>query len=305
MRYLSISFQIPGGGTLASLADSCPANPITPCAPLVQDANGNVTLVVGTGTAQPAWVTAANGYTWLDLTKTGSTYTTLNEIAIRHILASSWFNCGAEVVPYKVGDSTANTLTGPTGLMSTYAPLIDYPVATTLPTAAAPPTCGGNTPCPSGCAVFPAGPPAVASSNGSGCSILPPNPMAITQVSTQCDVPLCNQVVVQSTPPIEIVGQGFGSFPLGLPYTGNSTFLQITDTTQKWSAGYNSNPCTLTVGEWSDGLISLIANVNQNGVCPMAASDNLKVTVWNPQNVSSNVSFTTTVAAQTSSVRQH
>jgi hypothetical protein len=64
MRYVSVSFDVPGGGTLASAPDSCPVNPIVPCSPLIQDPNGYVTLIVGTGAAQPAWVTPANGYTW-------------------------------------------------------------------------------------------------------------------------------------------------------------------------------------------------------------------------------------------------
>ena len=68
MRYMSVSFDVPGGATLASVPDTCPANSIYPCSPFVQDPNGYVTLIVGTGTPQPAWVTAANGYTWLDLT---------------------------------------------------------------------------------------------------------------------------------------------------------------------------------------------------------------------------------------------
>ena len=69
MRYMSVSFDIPGGGTLASLPDRCPIDPVISCTPLIQDQNGYVTLIVGTGAAQPSWVTAANGYTWLDLTK--------------------------------------------------------------------------------------------------------------------------------------------------------------------------------------------------------------------------------------------
>ena len=304
MRYMSISFEIPGGTTLASLPDTCPANPLTPCTPLIQDANGNVTLVVGTGVAQPAWVTAANGYTWLDLSKVGNTnFLQLNEVAIRNILPSSWFGCGTQVVPYKVGESTASKTVGATGLMGVYAPLIDYPVATSLPTAAGPPTCGGNTPCPATCDVFPAGPPEVTGPTSQACGVLPPNPMTISAVTTQCsktDVQNggCVQVVVQPNPPISITGSGFGSFPAGLPYNGNSNFVQITDVTQQWSAGYTGSACTVSVGEWSDSLVSVVANVNQNGVCPMAAGDQLVVTVWNPQLPPAKATMTVTVAAQ-------
>jgi hypothetical protein len=129
-------------------------------------------------------------------------------------------------------------------------------------------------------------------------------------LTTQCNRaptsfnPGCTEVVVQPSPPISITGAGFGSFPLGLPYTGNSTFLQITDPTQGWSAGYTGNPCTVTIGEWSDNLISLIANVNQNGACPMAASDTLNVTVWNPQTPSSTATWPVTVQAQSDIARK-
>ena len=51
----------------------------------------------------------------------------------------------------------------------------------------------------------------------------------------------CNEVVAQSNPPISIVGSGFGSFPMGTPYSGDSDFLEITDQTQNWSAGYTGH----------------------------------------------------------------
>jgi len=301
MRYMSISFQIPGGGTLASLPDSCPLNPLDPCTPLIQDPNGFVTLVVGMGVAQPSWVTPANGYTWLDLSKTGSTFLQLNEIAIRNILPSGWFNCATQQVPYKVGEAT----TQGGGLMAYYSPVVDYPVAATLPTIAPPVTKLGL---PTTCDIYPMGPPAVITPTDQQCSIKPVNPIAITSVVSECmnslNNPGCTQVVVQPSPPLSIVGAGFGAFPLGLPYTGNSTFLQIIDTTQAWSAGYTGSACTVSIGEWSDGLISLVANVNQNGVCPMAAGDNLTIKVWNPQDLISNTSFSATVNAQSAIARK-
>jgi hypothetical protein len=276
MRYISISFQIPGGGTLASIPDNCPANPVIPCTPMVQDANGNVTLIVGTGVQQPSQATAANGYTWLDLSKLAN-YLQLNEIAIRDILPSGWFNCPAQLVPFKVGQAT----TQGEGLMGLYSPLIDFPPASLLPTKASP--VAGEGPDPSACGGYPSGTPAVQPA----CSVQPLSAIQISAVTTQCATPGCDQVIVQSSPPIAIAGQGFGSFPLGIPYNGNSNFLQITDTTQGWSAGYTGNACNVSIGEWSDSLISLVANVNQNGACPIAAGDQLDVTVWNPQTLSS------------------
>lgn len=298
MRYMSISFQIPGGGTLASVPDRCPLNPVIPCTPMVQDANGYVTLVVGTGMAQPSWVTAANGYTWLDLSQIPN-YLTLNEIAIRHILPSGWFDCSTQLVPFKVGEAT----TADGGLMGLYSPLIDYPVATKLPTAAIEVTCSGKN-C-TYCGVYPGGPPAPLPSQ---CQVLPPNPSSIAAVVTQCSNAIsytgCNQFVAQSAPPVAISGSGFGSLPMGIPYNGNSNFIEINDVTQGWTAGYTGSACSVSIGEWSDSLISLIANVNENGDCPMAANDQVTVTVWNPQTLSSSA-FTLTVAGQSGGVRKH
>jgi len=281
LRYMSISFQVPGGATLASLADSCPQNPVYPCTPLVTNADGYVTLVVGTGVPQPAWVTPANGYTWLDLSQYAN-YQTLNEIAIRNILPSASFNCGGNMLPYKVGEATGIKGAPPfkgeaTGLMGLFAPAVDYPVAsqTSLPPVA------GDLAGPYTCAVFPYGPPAVSPT----CQTMLPNSPMITQVSTQCAALGCNTFFVQPQPPVNIISSvgGFGYFPFGLPYTGNPGLLRITDYTQGWSAGYAGDPCTLQIGEWSDNSISVVANVNQNGKCPMAAGDQLSVTVTNPQ----------------------
>jgi hypothetical protein len=286
MRYMSVSFDIPGGTTLASVPDSCPLNPTLPCSPLIQDPNGYVTLLVGTGVAQPSVATAANGYTWLDLTKvTTGDYTMLNQIMMRNILPASSFTCAGEYVPYKTGQAT----TAGAGLMGLYAPVIDYPTVASLPPAATPVTG------PASCDSFPIGPGEVSPQ----CGVTFPATPQIAAVTTQCALPGCSQIVVQSQPPISILAQagGFGNFPLGLPYLGNSNFVQIADTTQNWSAGLTGDPCTLQVGEWSDTAISLVANVNQNGVCPMAAGDQLAVTVWNPQTLA-KATVSVPVAAQ-------
>jgi hypothetical protein len=286
MRYMSVSFDIPGGGTLASLPDSCPADPTLPCFPLIQDPDGYVTLIVGTGVAQPSWVTPANGYTWIDLTKaTAGDYQTLNQIMIRNILPASSFTCAGEYAPYKTAQATG----GDAGLMGLYAPVIDYPVASSLPQTASPVTGPGT------CAVFPVGPGEVSPA----CGVQLPGSPQIAAVTTQCSMPGCNQFVAQAQPPVSILATtgGFGAFPLGLPYQGNSNFLQITDTTQNWSAGHTGDACTVQIGEWSDTAISVVANVNQNAVCPLAAGDQLTVTVWNPQTQAS-ASASVTVVAQ-------
>jgi len=279
-RYMSLSFidftstYCGCNTTVASLADSAftvTGNP-----------QGYATLIVGTGATIPTWITPANGYTFLDLT-TIKGYQQFNNLVMRNILPNSTFGCSGFVVPYLADEYT------PTGnLTSDYAPVVDYPVASTLPATAAPlvrtPACGA----------FPVGRPATVTS----CKVLPALPIAITAVTTQCAAPGCSGVVAQAQPPITIVGNGLGLFPLGLPYTGNSNYLEITDTTQGWQAGHTANPCTVTVYQWNSNLIELVANVNQAGVCPLAAGDQLTVKVWDPENPGkSPAAITTTVTA--------
>jgi len=265
LRYMSLSFQN-GTTTLASLAD----NYFTP------NANGDVTLIVGTGATIPSWITPANGYTFFDLTSV-SGYATLSELNIRNLVPASTFNCSGEIVPYDTAEYTPGG-----GLMGQYAPYLDYPVATSLATVAgAPPSTGA-------CGVFPDGEAGLPPS----CGVVTPGPITLAALSTQCAVsvipaPGCSQVVVQPQPALSLIGGGFGDFPDGLPFTGTSGYVEITDTTQNWSAGYAGDTCTVSITSWAANLIELVANVNQSGLCPMAAGDQLTVTVWNPESMTS------------------
>jgi hypothetical protein len=170
--------------------------------------------------------------------------------------------------------------------MGEYLPVADFPNSGNLPQVAVPLVQPDN------CGVFPNGPPAAAPA----CGVGTPPPVAISAVTTQCATQGCNQVVAQPQPPMIVVGGGFGAFPNGLPYTGNSNYLEITDTTQNWSAGYAGDLCTVAISGWAGDMIELVPNVNQSGVCPLAAGDQLTVTVWNPQSMV-NATFTVTVAS--------
>ncbi len=270
MRYMSLSFQDSGGITLASVADRTFAT----------DTNGYATLIVGTGTKIPSWITAANGYTLLDLT-TSSGYRNLNMLFMRNILPANSFGCSGKEVPYGTGAAT------PAGnLMGDYLPVVDYPVAATLPQTATP-LVGPNS-----CGVFPNGVPAPSPS----CAVLPAPTPAINLVVTQCPAPGCNQVVAQSHPPFTITGSGFGSFPQGLPYTGNSNYFEIIDTTQNWHAGYTGGACDVSISEWSDGRIALMANIAPTGPCPVISGDQIVVQVWNPQTMAAPAAATVTVS---------
>jgi hypothetical protein len=269
MRYESLSFVNPGGATIASLADSV----------FTQDPNGYVTLIVGTGATIPSWITPANGYTFFDLTPI-SNYQQLNMLDLRHTVPAGTFDCAGQFVPYRTGASTPNG-----SLIGDYLPVVDYPLASTLPQKAS--ALVG----PSGCDIFPTGQPGGAPQ----CGDFPSPPLQISQVVTECAAPGCNQFVAQPNPPITIAGAGFGEFPQGIPFTGTSKFLQIVDNTQNWSAGFTGDTCSVTFSSWDTGRIQLVANVsNQSGMCHLASGDQLTVTVTNPQNSAATSSVTVT-----------
>ena len=257
MRYESLSFLNSGGVTIASLADTA----------FTEDTNGYVTLIVGTGTPIPSWITPANGYTAFDTT-TVAGYQQLNLLDLRQILPAGSFNCAGQFVPYRTTAATPNG-----SLMGDYMPTVDYPVAASLPLQATP-LVG-----PGGCDIFPVGQPGALPN----CGVFTPPPPKITGVVTQCPAPGCTSFVAQPTPPITIIGGGFGNFPDGTPFTGTSGYLQVYDTTQGWSAGFTGNTCTISLLSWATNRIQFIANVNQNGVCPLAPGDQLNFKVLNPQ----------------------
>ncbi|MFN7995108.1 MAG: hypothetical protein U0Q18_15985 [Bryobacteraceae bacterium] len=261
MRYRSLSFLVPGGSTIASLADTA----------FVKDPNGYATLIVGTGAAVPSWVTASNYYTYFDLTQIAG-YDQLNLLDLRDLIPSGAFNCAGQFTPYRTGTATPDG-----SLMGPYAPVVDYPAAATLPQVASP--LASNT----SCGTFPIGTPGVRPS----CGVLPLTPPAIVSATTVCTAPMCSSFVAQSNPTITIAGSGFGQFPLGQPYDGNSDYIQISNATKRWRAGYTGTGCTVSIRSWTDSLIEVVANVNENGKCPLVAGDQLQIKVWNPQSMTS------------------
>jgi hypothetical protein len=271
LRYRSLSFQAPGGITLVSLADNA----------FTEDANGYVTLIAGTGASIPAWVTAANGYTFVDLTAYPA-YQQLNALDLRDILPAEAFRCAGNIVPYGMSPATPGG-----GLMGAYLPVVDYPVASNLPQTAAPLNGGGA------CAAFPSGTPGV----WPNCAVQPSPAIQITSAATYCPALGCNQFAVQAEPPLMITGAGFGSFPEGLPFTGDSDYLAVTNQTQGWTAGQSGDPCDASIQNWTDSSISLTLHVNENGACPLAAGDLITIQVRNPQSQATTIFTTTAVDA--------
>ncbi len=121
-RYKSLSFQ-DAKNTLLSLKDS----------DMVTDPNGNVTLIIGLGAPQPAQVTPANYYTWIDLTSNPN-YAQLQTLFVRDILPNPSFNCSGWNVPYK---TMAYNDQG--GFMGTYNMTVDFVSSSQIPTTPVPP----------------------------------------------------------------------------------------------------------------------------------------------------------------------
>jgi hypothetical protein len=122
LRYFDLSFADNQGVNLATIG-----------APnLVTDPNGYVTLIVGFGTAPPSYVTAANHYTYLDLSKI-TNFANLLNISLRTVLPAANFGCSATAVNYKT--SEGNSLGG---FMGQYLPVVDVLSGAAIPQVATP-----------------------------------------------------------------------------------------------------------------------------------------------------------------------
>ncbi len=182
------------------------------------------------------------------------------------MIPSPTFSCNPQLVPYK-----ASIYTPAGNMIGDYVPEVDYPLAATLPPVASALTT------PSACGVLPQGVPATSPA----CAMLPPNAPTIT--SMPAPAPGEAPIAIQPFPPITLNGSGFGFLPQGLRFTGNPNYLEINDVTQGWSAGLTDSVCNLSIGDWADNRIELVANVGQAGYCPISAGDQMTVSVWNPQ----------------------
>lgn len=122
LRYWSLSFLNADRITLATLADSR----------LVKDPEGYVTVVVGFGSPPPSYVTATNGYTYLDLS-TIPGYAGLSLLDLRTTFPDPGFKCSVYAVAY---DTTEDNSVG--GFMGEYAPVVDLVSGSSLPVVAEP-----------------------------------------------------------------------------------------------------------------------------------------------------------------------
>jgi len=73
--------------------------------------------------------------------------------------------------------------------------------------------------------------------------LLPPQSTVIQSIPAPA--PAKGPIAVQPLPPITLSGAGFGYLPNGLPYTGSSNYLQVTDLTQGLGRRCSGKPMQL------------------------------------------------------------
>jgi hypothetical protein len=109
-------------------------------------------------------------------------------------------------------------------------------------------------------------------------------------------VPLITNVTdisTSQTQTITINGHGFGSLD---PYIGDSPFLEVSNVTSGWNAGYNSGPgqmpnaITLSVTNWTDNQIT-ISGFNASYIVSLHSGDQILINVWNVPSVNGPASF--------------
>jgi len=98
----------------------------------------------------------------------------------------------------------------------------------------------------------------------------------------QAKITSISAVLPQQTQTITITGEGFGTHAA---YTGDSNYIQVTDSTRSWNAGYGTNGVTLVVSSWTDYQIVLGGFSGSFGPnhC-IAPGDHLSFSVWNVES---------------------
>jgi hypothetical protein len=143
------------------------------------------------------------------------------------------------------------------------------------------------------------------------CSVL--LPVVATAAGPQ--ISSVSPISAEASQTINISGSGFGSQS---PYTGDSRYIQITDLTKNWAAGYcdpalnppeNPQSCVpgaspsdavgLKVTSWTDTSIEIggfAFHYGENN-WTLDTGDQIQVEVWNPQTHAGPAIYTTTVTS--------
>jgi hypothetical protein len=114
-----------------------------------------------------------------------------------------------------------------------------------------------------------------------------------------------SRISTQQFQTITIMGSGFGTQD---PYTGDSDFISLLDTTKGWQAGYEgcllgfctTDTVTLIVHQWTDTKITLGGFSGAFGTdgFTLSQGDNEQVSVFNPQTSAGPAQVNVAVGAQ-------
>ena len=115
-------------------------------------------------------------------------------------------------------------------------------------------------------------------------NLVAPPSTGINVVSGTPGITSVTPILPQQTQTITISGSGFGT---QAPYTGDSQYIELVDTTAGgWAAGHSGAAITLAVSSWTNTQIVLSGfsgSYGTNGWC-ISPGDQLKVEVWNAQS---------------------
>jgi hypothetical protein len=91
-----------------------------------------------------------------------------------------------------------------------------------------------------------------------------------------------SSVLAQPNQTITITGSGFGSQQ---PYDGTSLYIQVSDLTDAWNAGYGYDAVGLNVTSWTSTEITIQGFTGSYGVSGWILNhgDHAQVQVWNAQ----------------------
>jgi len=117
----------------------------------------------------------------------------------------------------------------------------------------------------------------------------PASPLASLPIITSV-----SQITASQNQTLTIQGSGFGSMKA---YSGDSSYIEVTDLTSEWNAGYTSDSVTLNITSWTDSQIiiqGLQGAYGQSGWV-LKSGDQVEIQIVNPQAGTGPAIFVATV----------
>jgi len=114
--------------------------------------------------------------------------------------------------------------------------------------------------------------------------------------SDQIQIASISPIVPGRSQDIVVKGIGFGVLP---PYFGNSKYIQFTDLSRNWNAGYGLDLITLNVTKWTNNEIVISGLGGDYGAFAwqLLAGDQIRIAIANPQDYAERTSAETLVTA--------